>query len=161
MGYEKYKEQGLYSPNFEHDSCGVGFVVNIKGQKSHSIVEQGLTVLKRLAHRGAVGADPDTGDGAGILIQIPHDFYAKVFAKLPRAGSYGTGLVFLPQNKRLRSICKVVFAKVVEEEGQVFLGWRKVPVDKEAIGKTAQDSQPVIEQAFIAKGKKGLFNNRL
>ncbi len=154
MGYEKYKEQGLYSPNFEHDSCGVGFVVNIKGQKSHSIVEQGLTVLKRLAHRGAVGADPDTGDGAGILIQIPHDFYAKVFAKLPRAGSYGTGLVFLPQNKRLRSICKVVFAKVVEEEGQVFLGWRKVPVDKEAIGKTAQDSQPVIEQAFIAKGKK-------
>ena len=129
-------------------------MVNIKGEKSHDIVKKGLSVLGRLAHRGAVGADPQTGDGAGILIQIPHEFYAKVFPKLPRFGAYGTGLVFFPQNARLRNICKDVFVKVVEQEGQGFLGWRKVPVDDSEIGKTARETQPVIEQPFIAKGKQ-------
>lgn len=118
------------------------------------LVKQGLEILCRLAHRGAVGADPKTGDGAGILIQIPHEFFARVFPKLPRPGAYGMGLVFLPQNKRLRSICKDVFAKIVADEGQVFLGWREVPVDSSDIGKAARETQPVIEQAFIGKGKE-------
>lgn len=173
MGYERIsgkeaclpklqRRQGLYDPRFEHDSCGVGFVVNIKGNKSNEIVQQGLNVLKRLSHRGAVGADPKTGDGAGILIQIPHEFYVKVCKKegieLSRPGAYGTGLVFLPQNDRLRSICKNVFTKVVEKEGQILLGWRKVPVDDSDIGKTARETQPIIEQIFIAKGKQ--INNQ-
>lgn len=155
----KENNRGLYDPQFEHDSCGVGFVVNIKGEKSHTIVQQGLSVLKSLAHRGAVGADPDTGDGAGILVQLPHEFYAKVFPKLSRYGSYGTGLIFLPQNKRLRSICKDLVARIVEQEGQILLGWRTVPVDDSTIGKTAQQTQPVIEQVFISKGKK--VNSRI
>ncbi|NQU17957.1 MAG: glutamate synthase large subunit [Candidatus Saganbacteria bacterium] len=159
FGYEKYKSKGLYNPAFEHDSCGVGFVVNIKGEKSHDIVEKGLKVLKHLSHRGAVGADPKTGDGAGLLIQIPHDFYKKVFPKLPQFGSYGTGLVFFPQNKRLRDICKNVFKKIVEQEEQVLLGWRKVPISDSEIGETARKTQPVIEQVFIFKGKK--INTRL
>jgi glutamate synthase domain-containing protein 2/glutamate synthase domain-containing protein 1/glutamate synthase domain-containing protein 3 len=146
------KAQGLYDPQYEHDSCGVGFVVDIKGKATNDIVRQGLEVLKRLAHRGAVGADPKTGDGAGILIQIPHEFYAKVF-EIPRPGAYGTGLIFLPANPRSRNVCKDVFAKIVEEEGQVFLGWRQVPVDDSDIGTTARETQPFIEQVFIAKGK--------
>ena len=154
FGYEKYTKQGLYDPQFEHDSCGVGFVVNINGEKSHEIVKKGLDVLKRLAHRGAVGADPKTGDGAGVLIQIPHEFYKKVFPKLPQFGSYGTGVVFFPQNKRLRDICRDVFEKVVEQEGQTLLGWRKIPVNDSNIGETAKKTQPIIEQVFIFKGKK-------
>ncbi|MFH1576824.1 MAG: glutamate synthase large subunit [Candidatus Margulisiibacteriota bacterium] len=153
------KKQGLYDPQFEHDNCGVGFVVNINGQKSRDIIQQGLQVLKRLAHRGAVGADPKTGDGAGILIQIPHDFLAKEFPSLPRYSAYGTGLIFLPQNKRMRNICKDVIARIVEQEGQVLIGWRPVPVDDSEIGKTAKETQPAIEQVFIGKGKE--VNTRL
>lgn len=98
------KAQGLYNPQDEHDSCGVGFVVDIKGRASHEIVEQGLEVLKRLAHRGAVGADPKTGDGAGILVQIPHEYYSELIT-LPKPGSYGTGLIFLPgMEKNERSV---------------------------------------------------------
>jgi len=148
--YETKKEnKGLYDPRFEHDSCGVGFVVDIHGQKSHSIVKQGLGVLKRLAHRGAVGADPETGDGAGILIQIPHELY-----NVARPGSYGTGLIFFPRNKRLYNVCKDLVEKIVEQEGQILLKWRKVPVDDTKIGRTARENQPVIEQVFIGKGKK-------
>jgi len=103
---EKLEKFGLYDSRFEHDSCGVGFVCNIKGNKSHEIIKQGLEVLKRLSHRGATGADPKTGDGAGILIQIPHEFFAGVCADnkidLPRQGKYGTGLVFLPLNEKER-----------------------------------------------------------
>jgi glutamate synthase domain-containing protein 2/glutamate synthase domain-containing protein 1/glutamate synthase domain-containing protein 3 len=134
--------------------CGIGFIVNIRGEKSHEIVQQGLKVLKRLAHRGAVGADPKTGDGAGILIQIPHELY-----DVSRPGSYGTGLIFLPKDKKLRTTCKDVFEKVVVEHGQQFLGWRKVPVDNSVIGESARKSQPVIEQIFIGKGKE--VNNQL
>jgi glutamate synthase (NADPH/NADH) large chain len=147
--------KGLYDPQFERGSCGVGFVVNVLGEQSHEIVSQGLKVLKRLAHRGAVGADPKTGDGAGILIQLPHDFLLKSCAlDLPRAGSYGAGLVFLPQDPKEREFCKSVFKRIVEEEGQVLLGWRQVPVDDSEIGKTAKETQPVFEQVFIAKGKR-------
>ena len=148
------QNKGLYDACFEHDSCGVGFVVNINGQKSHEIVRQGLDVLKRLAHRGAVGADPKTGDGAGILIQLPHELF-----KVARPGSYGAGLVFLPRNQKLYGICKDVFKKIVEQEGQVLLGWRRVPVNDSGIGKTAADTQPVMEQVFIGKGKQ--VNTRL
>lgn len=135
--------------------CGIGFVVNIKGKPSHEIVLQGLEVLRRLAHRGAVGADPLTGDGAGILIQIPHEFYSAVLdIKLPPPGSYGTGLIFLPQNKKEREIAKAIINQTIAEEGQLLLGWRGVTVDNSGIGETARKSQPVIEQVFIQKGKK-------
>jgi len=152
------KKQGLYDPSFEHDSCGVGFVCDIKGRKSNQIIRQGLEVLRRLAHRGATGADPKTGDGAGILIQIPHDFFARVCEKnkidLPKQGRYGTGLVFFPPDKKERKFCKDIFLKIIKQEEQIFLGWRRVPVDDSDIGKTAKATQPVIEQIFILKNGK-------
>lgn len=150
-------QQGLYGPRFEKDSCGVGFLCNIKGKKSNALVQDSLTVLKRLAHRGAVGADPKTGDGAGILIQMPHEFFLKVASqskiKLPSRGEYATGLIFLPPNSKERAFCKDVFSKVIAQEHQTLLGWREVPVDNSCIGKVAKESQPVIEQVFIQKNK--------
>jgi glutamate synthase domain-containing protein 1 len=149
---EKY---GLYDSRFEHDSCGVGFVSDIKGRKSNGIVSSGIKVLGRLAHRGATGADPNTGDGAGILIQIPHEFFAKIAeaAKitLPAYGEYASGLVFLPASAKERKFCKDAFTHIIERERQTLLGFRKVPVDSSVIGKTARDTQPVIEQIFITK----------
>lgn len=149
------KEQGLYSPTFEKDSCGVGFLCDIKGHKSNSIIQQALVVLKRLSHRGAVGADPKTGDGAGILLQTPHSFFAKVSERakinLPPYAHYGTGLIFFPPDRRERGFCKDVFAKVIQEYGQRLLGYRAVPVDDTVIGKGAKDTEPVIEQVFIAR----------
>ncbi|PIQ89271.1 MAG: glutamate synthase large subunit [Candidatus Omnitrophica bacterium CG11_big_fil_rev_8_21_14_0_20_42_13] len=147
------QQQGLYDPRYEHDSCGVGFVCDIKGRKSNKIILQGLEVLKRLAHRGATGSDPKTGDGAGILIQIPHEFFLKAAdsakIKLPALGQYATGLVFLPQDKKEYVFCKDAFLKFIKEEGQSLLGWRKVPLDNSGIGKTAKECEPVIEQVFI------------
>jgi len=133
--------------------CGIAFIVNIDGNVSHDIVLQGLKILERLAHRGAVGADPKTGDGAGLLIQIPHEFYQKEL-KLPQAGAYGTGLVFFPQDEKERAACRETFTKIIEQFGQRLIAWRNVPVDASVIGETARASQPVIEQIFIAKGKK-------
>ena len=113
------EKQGLYDPQFEHDSCGVGFVCNIRGERSHDIVTKGVKVLERLSHRGAVGSDPETGDGAGILMQTPHEFFVyaskKSKIKLPRQGAYGTGLVFLPQSSKERRLCKGVFSKIIKE----------------------------------------------
>lgn len=150
-------KQGLYNPENEHDSCGVGFVCNIDGKKTNGIIKKGLKILKRLAHRGAVGADPKTGDGAGILIQLPHGFLKKVAEKekieLPSPGEYGTGIVFLPQDVHERSICREIFANVIEEEKQILLGWRKVPIDNSNIGTSAKQTQPSIEQIFIRKNK--------
>jgi len=159
MKSERFPDkQGLYDPRFEHDSCGVGFVCDIKGRSSHTIIKQGLEVLSRLSHRGATGADPKTGDGAGILIQIPHEFFTQVCAKekinLPMAGEYGTGLVFLPVREAEYAFCKDVFFEVIKNSGQTLLGWRKVPVDSSDIGETAKETQPVIEQIFIGKNKK-------
>ncbi len=149
--------QGLYDSRFEHDSCGVGFVCNIKGKKSNNIIRQGINVLYRLAHRGAVGADPKTGDGAGLLIQTPHEFFKKAAAdnkiSLPGPGAYGSGLVFLPQDIREREFCKDVFEKTIKGHGQGFLGWRSVPTDDSDIGQGAKATQPVFEQIFIAKDK--------
>jgi len=151
------KKQGLYDPNFEHDSCGVGFVCDINGKATSSTVKKSLQVLKRLSHRGAVGADPNTGDGAGILIQIPHDFFKKVCdadeIKLPEYGFYGTGQIFLPTNREERKFCKNVFQKVSYEEGQALLGWRKVKLDNSEIGREARKNEPVIEQVFITRDK--------
>ncbi|MDP2920971.1 MAG: glutamate synthase large subunit [Candidatus Omnitrophota bacterium] len=158
MNYTHFPDkQGLYDSGFEHDSCGVGFVCNIKGAKSNSIIKQGIEVLRRLAHRGAVGADPKTGDGAGILIQIPHEFFKKEASinkiDLPVPGFYATGLIFLPQDNKEREFCKSAFEKVIRENGQILLGWRGVPVDDSHIGKGAKITEPVFEQVFIARNK--------
>ncbi|MFA5338320.1 MAG: glutamate synthase central domain-containing protein, partial [Candidatus Omnitrophota bacterium] len=158
MDYNHFpKQQGLYDPRFEHDSCGVGFVCDIKGRQSNLLISKALEVLRRLSHRGATGADPKTGDGAGLLIQIPHEFFKKTAAAakiaLPDLGEYGTGLVFLPTNNEERKFCKDIFAKIIEEEGQVLLGWREVPVDNSFIGKSARETEPEIEQVFISKAK--------
>ncbi len=148
--------QGLYDPANEHDACGVGFVANIKGAKSHAIVEQGLTILKNLTHRGAVGADPLAGDGAGILLQIPDQFFREELAKqdviLPPAGSYGVGLVFLPQEPASRIACEYEIERAIKEEGQVLLGWRDVPCDNSGLGESVKKIEPVIRQVFVGRG---------
>jgi len=153
---DKLRKYGLYDPRFEHDSCGVGFVCSIAGVKSNQIIRQGLEVLRRLSHRGATGSDPATGDGAGILIQTPHEFFAKAAHKakinLPAHGEYGSGLVFLPKDTAERNLCKNIFFEKAKKQGLKILGYRSVPVDNTEIGKAAKDSEPVIEQVFISPG---------
>jgi glutamate synthase (NADPH/NADH) large chain len=150
------KKQGLYDPAHEHDACGVGFVVNIKGERSHDIVDKGLQVLANLTHRGACGCDPRTGDGAGILLQIPHEFFAREAARLgfqlPAAGEYGVGQVFLPLDTVKRKECEEAFERIVNEEGQRILGWRDVPVVESACGDIARRGMPAVRQVFIARG---------
>ena len=142
--------QGLYDPRTESDACGVGFVVHQKGVRSHDIVRKALQILINLEHRGACGCEANTGDGAGILIQMPDAFLRQAvpFA-LPAAGSYGAGLVFLPHDERDRETIKALFARIVEEEGQTLLGWRDVPTDNSLVGDSARATQPVFEQVFI------------
>ncbi|MFY9326808.1 MAG: glutamate synthase-related protein [Georgfuchsia sp.] len=148
--------QGLYDPANEHDACGVGFVAHIKNKKSHSIIEQGLQILKNLEHRGATGYDPLLGDGAGILIQIPDAFFRAEMAskgvKLPPFGEYGVGVIFLPQKPESRRACEAAIERTVRYEGQVLLGWRDVPVDNEGLAQAAKDLEPVIRQIFIGRG---------
>ena len=148
-------KQGLYDPWFEHDACGVGLVANIKGRKSHDIITKGIEVLVNLGHRGAAGADPDTGDGAGLLIQMPHEFFVKETAKLgidlPDQGNYGVGTVFLPQDADERKQCENVIEWAVQDEGCRFLGWRNVPIDPDAIGVLARGVMPVIRQFFVER----------
>ncbi|AIY39719.1 Glutamate synthase [NADPH] large chain [Collimonas arenae] len=149
--------QGLYDPANEHDACGVGFIAHIKGNKSHSIIEQGLLILKNLDHRGAVGADKLMGDGAGILIQVPDQFYREEMAKLgvilPPPGEFGVGMVFLPKENASRIACEQEIERAVLAEGQVVLGWRDVPVDIEMpMSPTVRDKEPVIRQIFIGRG---------
>ncbi|HEX2477069.1 MAG TPA: glutamate synthase subunit alpha, partial [Lacipirellulaceae bacterium] len=150
--------QGLYDPAHEHDACGVGFVVNINGEKTHEIVRKGLEILINLSHRGACGCDPLTGDGAGILVQIPHAFFASQTAELgfalPAAGDYGIAMCFLPRDEAERRHCQDRLEKITSEEGQRFLGWRDVPVNSEEIGWLARNSEPTIRQAFIARGEQ-------
>ncbi len=150
--------QGLYDPQFEHESCGVGFVVNLKGQRSHAIIQQGLEVLLNLDHRGACGCEANTGDGAGILIQPPHDFLKLVAkearVKLPGPGEYGVGMVFMPHDRAQRAECEKIFAHIVAEEGQRLLGWRTVPTDNNSLGATAKVSEPFIRQVFIGGAGK-------
>jgi glutamate synthase (NADPH/NADH) large chain len=150
------RAQGLYDPGNEHDACGVGFVANIKGKKSHEIIEQGLTILKNLTHRGAVGADPKASDGAGILIQMPDKFFreemAKQGVKLPPFGQYGVGMVFLPREPASRFACEYEIERAIKDEGQVLLGWRDVPVDNTDLGESVKKIEPVIRQFFIQRG---------
>lgn len=145
--------QGLYDPNNEKDSCGVGFVANIKGEKSHGLVKKALEVLNNLTHRGAVGSDPKTGDGAGILTQIPDEFFRicseSLGIKLPKAPNYGVGMVFLPREPAARLQCEGIFERIIEDEGQKVLGWRDVPVDNRVIGETAKGTEPTIRQIFV------------
>ena len=149
--------QGLYDPAQERDSCGIGFVANIKGQKSHDIIVKGIQVLINLTHRGACGCDPETGDGAGVLIQIPHKFFARECAKrgftLPAAGEYGVGMTFLPVERHDRLQCEGILERIVTEEGLTVLGWRDTPINGAAIGREARNSQPYIQQIFVGRGK--------
>ena len=150
--------QGLYDPTAEHDACGVGFVVHIKGHRSHDIVEKALQVLVNLEHRGACGCEANTGDGAGILIQMPDAFLRTCApATLPAAGEYGAGLVFLPHDESDRNRIKDLIARVVEEEGQRLIGWRDVPTDNAMVGPSARATQPVFQHLFIGlTGLEGL-----
>ncbi|HEV8532218.1 MAG TPA: glutamate synthase large subunit [Methylomirabilota bacterium] len=148
--------QGLYNPDHEHDACGVGFVVDIKGRRSHAIVAQALEVLKNLLHRGACGCEVNTGDGAGILIQIPHAFLSRECGKLgitlPVPKHYGAGLVFLPRDPAQAERCRETLATIASEEGQTLLGWRPVPTDDSPVGPSARSVEPTIEQVFIGRG---------
>ncbi len=152
----RLEANGMYSSQFEKDACGMGFVVNIKGKKSHHIIDDGLRILERLEHRGGAGADKDTGDGAGILVQIPHEFFKRecevLGINLPAAGEYGVGMIFAHKYESLRNEQKRIFEEVVREEGQVVLGWREVPVDGTKVGKEAAAIRPWMIQILIGKG---------
>jgi len=146
--------QGLYNPEFEKDNCGIGMVTDIKGRKSNKIVKMAVQVLERLEHRGAVGADPTTGDGAGVLIQIPDEFFRTKVKNLPEEGKYGVGMIFFPQNKVERNLCEEIIEKIIIEEKQEIITWRDIPVNKDQVGKTAELSRPYIKQIFIKKSEK-------
>ena len=149
------QKQGLYDPQFEHDNCGIGFIANIKGKKSHDIIIDAIEILKKLAHRGGVGSEPDTGDGAGILIQIPHGFMKKVCANdgitLPKEGDYGVGMLFLSPDTETRSKSLNKLEKIIADEGMEYLGYREVPTYANCIGKTAREAMPHIVQIFIKR----------
>lgn len=154
--------QGLYDPAQEHDACGVGMVADIKGKASHSIIRKGITILERILHRGATGCDPETGDGAGMLVQVPHEFFQAVTPfMLPDAGHYAVGMFFLPKDKTHRAICRVKVEEAAAAEGFTFLGWRTVPVDESKIGRLARESAPVIEQCFVAPQDNTLAGDAL
>ncbi|WP_017716126.1 glutamate synthase large subunit [Kamptonema formosum] len=149
------QKQGLYDPQFEHDACGVGFIVHMKGNKSHEIVEQALTVLVNLDHRGACGAEKNTGDGAGILMQVPHKFLKKATAalniELPEPGQYGVGALYSSPDPAARERGRQLFEKIAAEEGQQVIGWRNVPTDNSDLGNTAKSSEPFMQQVFVKR----------
>ncbi len=148
----KLTEQGLYLPEFEHDNCGAGFICSLKGEKSNDIIHKALEILDKLEHRGAVSADGKTGDGAGILIDIPHDFFIDVCdLELPAAGEYAVGNIFLPQKENQRNFCIEEFEKNIEAQGLGLLGWRNVPVNRSIPGRIAMETEPFVKQVFIAK----------
>ncbi|WP_245296892.1 MULTISPECIES: glutamate synthase large subunit [Rhodomicrobium] len=147
---------GLYRPEFEHDACGIGMIADIKGRKSHEMIEDGLKILLNLTHRGAVGADPLAGDGAGMLVQIPHEFFAAEAARLgfalPEPGHYGVGQLFMPREAEWRLRCETIIEEAIAEHGQVLLGWRDVPVNNSGLPPIVTRSEPVIRQIFIGRG---------
>ena len=149
------KPQGLYDPRFERDACGIGFVANISGEKSHDIILKGIEILINLTHRGACGCDPQTGDGAGVLIQIPHAFFeaecSRLGFPLPSPGEYGVGMVFLPVEPHERMSCEAIVEEIVRDEGLTVLGWRDTPVNANTIGRLARSTQPYIEQVFVKR----------
>ena len=162
-GFRDLEEKGLYRPEHEHDACGVGVVANVRGEKSHSIVKDALQVLMNLGHRGACGCDPDTGDGAGILIQMPDEFFRKVAARqgmnLPAQGRYAVGMCFLPSDASLRTACEKAIEDPVIERGMKILGWRDVPVNPGAAGRDARSVMPVFRQVFV-QAPDGLDSER-
>ncbi|MDH3227623.1 MAG: glutamate synthase subunit alpha, partial [Thermoleophilia bacterium] len=152
-------KQGLYDPQMEHDSCGVGFIAHIKGQRSHDLLLDAAHMLTRMNHRGACGCEENTGDGAGIMTALPHDFLAKVAkdelgVELPEPGRFGAGLVYLPTKADERERCKATFNRLIVEQGQNLVGWREVPADPDGadIGPTARASMPNIEMVIISAG---------
>lgn len=153
MNHLAFKDFPLYDPRNEHDACGVGFVVNLNNEKSHDIITKGIEILVNLTHRGACGCDPETGDGAGVTIQIPHQFFVKECLKLgftlPAEGEYGVGMIFLPVEPQPRFQCQGIIDRIVEEEGLKVLGWRDTPINGDSIGRVARGSQPYIEQVFV------------
>ena len=157
--------QGMYDPSREHDACGLGFIANIKGRKSHAIITQGLEILKNLTHRGATGYDPLLGDGAGILIQIPDAFLRRVCGRLgitlPAVGHYGVGMVFLPREAASRMACEQEIERAIASEGQALLGWRDVPTDNTGLSKAAVAVEPVVRMVFIARGSKDMDTDAL
>src|SRR3954466_7776796 len=146
---------GLYDPSLEKDSCGVGFIANIKGQKSHQIVADAINILCNLEHRGAVGADPRAGDGAGILVQIPHAFFkrkaAEIGFQLPEPGEYAIGALFLPKETAWRKVIQSIVAEQIKAEGLMLLGWRDVPSDNSSLGETVKPTEPTHMQVFIGR----------
>ena len=150
--------RGMYDPSLDKDACGVGFIADIKGRKSHQMVEDALAILCNLEHRGAVGADPRAGDGAGILVQIPHAFFAKktdhLGFKLPEPGEYAVGQLFMPRDPDWRQIIRDIYAQTIKREGMVLLGWRDVPKDNSTLGESVKPTEPMHQQVFIGRGKK-------
>src|SRR5258708_2048622 len=153
--------EGLYDPALEKDSCGVGFIANIKGQKSHQIVDDAINILCNLEHRGAVGADPRAGDGAGILVQIPHAFFkrkaAEIGFKLPKPGDYAIGALFMPKETAWLKVIQSIIAEKIKAEGLMLLGWRDVPSDNSSLGETVKPTEPTHMQVFI--GRNGTARN--
>jgi glutamate synthase (NADPH/NADH) large chain len=147
--------EGLYDPSLEKDSCGVGFIANIKGNKSHAIVSDALNILCNLEHRGAVGADPRAGDGAGSLVQIPHAFFSRMAKEngfaLPAPGEYAIGALFMPRDTAWRNVIKSIIADQIKEEGLTLLGWRDVPTDNSSLGVTVKPTEPACMQVFIGR----------
>ncbi len=152
------EKQGLYDPQFEHDACGVGFLANIKGKKSHAIIRDALQVLVNLDHRGACGCEVNTGDGAGIVIQMPHEFLKQACAEdkisLPAYREYGVGMIFLPRDPDHRAGCESLFQEIIEDEGQRVLGWRTIPTNNSSLGATAKAAEPFMRQVFIGRNPK-------
>jgi len=159
-------KQGLYDPDWERSSCGVGFIADIHGRRSNAIIKNGLEILKNMAHRGAAGADPETGDGAGILLQVPHQFFLEELAgqcQLPPAGDYAVGMVFFPMEPNARYFCEGVLERILREEDQDLIAWRDVPVNDKACGSSAQGTRPYVKQIFIRRGDQdaGHFERKL
>jgi len=153
--------EGMYDLGMEKDSCGVGFIANIKGKKSHQIVSDAISILCNLEHRGAVGADPRAGDGAGILVQIPHAFFkrkaAEIGFKLPKPGDYAIGALFMPKETAWRKVIQSIIAEQIKNEGLMLLGWRDVPSDNSSLGETVKPTEPTHMQVFI--GRNGTAKN--
>src|SRR6478735_4323308 len=148
--------EGLYDPSLEKDSCGVGFIANIKGKKSRQIVSDAMNILCNLEHRGAVGADPRAGDGAGILVQIPHAFFARKTKELgftlPQPGAYAVGALFMPRETAWRKVIKSIISDQIKAEQLTVLGWREVPTDNSSLGETVKPTEPAHMQVFIGRG---------
>jgi len=154
------EKQRLYRPEFEHESCGIGFVAHLKGNKSHSIIRKGLEILCNMTHRGAEGSDSKTGDGAGVLIQVPYSFYLDLGYSLPPQGQFGTGLVFFPQNRSDASICRDIMLRIISEEGINLIGFREVPRDSSVIGHISRAAEPDIQQILLGSDLSQAYMER-